>query len=199
MTDKQADRPYTIVVGVELDETGVNALKRAIALAGHTGGEVHLCYTTKSSTDDSEKIAKLLDETLEKLTGWLRMVVDKGDLPEQTILHPGLGDPAKVLEQLAVDHDANVIIVGTHQQSAMRRLMKGSVAHTLLNEAPCPVMVAIPPHYEGLEKSPQIEPARPDAVGSHIAHPHAYHYRRSIHFSNVVGTINPSGIPSRGF
>ncbi len=191
---------FKMVVGVELDETGQNALTHAMNLQRRTNGEIHICYASKSNTDDPEKIVEQLDKTLEALKQWLAGLDVDADVAAHTTIHPGLGNPARVLEQLAVDLEANLIIVGTHGRKGVKRLVQGSVAHDLLNAAPCPVAVAVPRQFEGLEKSPMVEPAHPEGMAhSHIAHPHAYHYRRSIRFSNVVGAINPSGIPSRGF
>lgn len=191
-------RPFKMVVGVETDDTGDNALAHAIELAKRFNGELHICHTSKSNTDNPEKISALLDATLAKLQTWLADSIAEAGLTAKTTLHPGLGDPAQVLDQLAVDVEADAIIVGTHGRKGMRRLVQGSVASKLVNSAPCPVIVAIPRKFEGLEKSPTVEPA-PKEHHAYINHPHAYHYRRSIRFSNVVGAINPSGIPSRGF
>jgi len=201
MTDAKENgnaKPFKMVVGVETDDTGDNALAHAIDMAKRFGGELHICHSSKSNTDDPEKISALLDATLDKLKTWLSDSIEKAGLTDRTTLHPGLGDPAQVLEQLAIDVEADAIIVGTHGRKGMRRLVQGSVASQLVQSAPCPVIVAVPRKYEGLEKSPTVEPAPPDHA-SYIDHPHAYHYRRSIRFSNVVGAINPSGIPSRGF
>lgn len=196
--DAKSAKPFKMVVGIETDETGDNALAHAIELAKRFGGELHICHSSKSNTDDPDKIAALLDATLEKLRTFLADAVVEAGLVKQTTLHPGLGEPAKVLEQLAIDVEADLIIVGTHGRKGMRRLVQGSVANQLVLLAPCPVVVAIPKEFEGLQKSPSIEPASTHAK-SHINHPHAYHYRRSIRFSNVDANINPTGMQSRGF
>ena len=192
-------RPFRMVVGVETDETGDNAIAQAIELAKRFDGELHICHSSKSNTDSPEKISALLDATLAKLQTWLADTVEKAGLEHKATLHPGLGDPARVLEQLAVDVEADAIIVGTHGRQGMRKLVQGSVASKLVQTAPCPVIVAIPRKFDGLEKSPVVEP-KSHEHHAFINHPHHYHYRRSIRFSNVSdASINPSGIPSRGF
>ena len=197
--DNGEARPYKMVVGVETDETGDNALAHAIELAKRFGGELHVCHSSKSNTDNPEKIAALLDATLAKLQTWLADSIEEAGLTDQCTLHPGLGEPAQVLSQLAVDVEADAIIVGTHGRQGMRKLVMGSVASKLVESAPCPVIVAIPRKFEGIAKSPAIEPKGPEHH-SYINHPHRYHYRRSVRFSNISdGSINPSGIPSRGF
>lgn len=195
--DNDKARPFTMVVGVETDETGDNALAHAIELAQRFGGELHICHSSKSNTDNPERIAALLDATLAKLQTWLADSIKEADLVSKTTLHPGLGEPAEVLEQLAVDVEADAIIVGTHGRQGMRKLVMGSVASKLVQSAPCPVIVAIPRQFEGLAKSPVVEPKGAEHH-AYINHPHRYHYRRSVGLG-VSGSINPSGIPSRGF
>jgi nucleotide-binding universal stress UspA family protein len=196
--EKTTKAPFKIVVGIETDDTGDNAINYAIDLAKRFGGELHICHSSKSNTEDPEKVSALLDATLEKLKTFLANTISEAGLVKETTLHPGLGEPAKVLEQLAIDLEADLIIVGTHGRRGMRRLVQGSVANQLVLSAPCPVAVAIPREFEGLEKSPAIEPSPPHAQ-SYINHPHTYHYRRSIGVSRVDANINPSGMPSRGF
>lgn len=199
MTEAKTDkvRPFRMVIGIETDETGDNALAHGIDLAKRFGGELHICHASKSNTDSPEKISALLDATLAKLKTWLGEGLVEADVADRATLHPGLGEPAQVLQQLAVDVEADAIVVGTHGKG-MRRLIQGSVASKLVQSAPCPVFVAIPRQFEGLTKSPAIEPKGPEHR-TYINHPHHYHYRRSIRFTNLDPSINPSGMRSRGF
>ncbi|HKJ75898.1 MAG TPA: universal stress protein [Gammaproteobacteria bacterium] len=46
----------------------------------------------------------------------------------------------------ARDNDVDVIILGTHGRSGLRRVLVGSVAERVIGHAPCPVLVTPKPH-----------------------------------------------------
>lgn len=51
------------------------------------------------------------------------------------------GDPATQILAVAKERKAAAIVMSTHGQSAVRRLLMGSVAKAVLDGAPCSVMV----------------------------------------------------------
>ena len=51
------------------------------------------------------------------------------------------GDPVDEICRLAAEHDARLIVVGSHGWGAARRLLSGSVSTGLVHSAPCPVLV----------------------------------------------------------
>jgi nucleotide-binding universal stress UspA family protein len=51
------------------------------------------------------------------------------------------GDVASAILQAAHKHEADVIVVGSHERSWFSRLLSGSVATTLVREADIPVLV----------------------------------------------------------
>jgi nucleotide-binding universal stress UspA family protein len=53
-----------------------------------------------------------------------------------------LGDPAAEILRVADEHDAAVIIVGTHRHSAISRLVGDDVAGTVMRRAHCDVVIA---------------------------------------------------------
>lgn len=48
---------------------------------------------------------------------------------------------AHVLARVAGEFDANLIVMGTHGRTGMKRLVLGSVAQSLLRESPVPVLL----------------------------------------------------------
>ena len=53
----------------------------------------------------------------------------------------GLGDPAfAILEQITVSQP-DLLIAGSHGRSGVSRYLMGSVSHTLVHRAPCPVLI----------------------------------------------------------
>lgn len=163
--------PYKIVIGVDFDITGDHALADALRLAReHPNDELHPVYVVKLSGDthSSEELAKV-EEEMDKSAHALRertLNICAGLFPgeqwEQTMhFHVRLGEPADAIHQVAVDYDADLIVVGTHGRKGLKKLVLGSVAEKLIATALCPVLVARERQFDGLDKSDKPDAARP--------------------------------------
>lgn len=75
-------------------------------------------------------------ETIAKHTG------EEGGLPEATVLGI-VGDAAGSIIEVAVEHGADVIVVGTKERGWLSRLLTSSVADEVRRESPIPVL-AVP-------------------------------------------------------
>jgi nucleotide-binding universal stress UspA family protein len=73
-------------------------------------------------------------ETIAQRTG------EEGGLPKATALGI-VGDAAGSIIEVAVDHAADVIVVGTHERGWLTRLLTSSVADEVRRESPIPVLV----------------------------------------------------------
>lgn len=49
------------------------------------------------------------------------------------------------LRRIAADHDAELLVVGSHGHGALRAALLGSTSHALAGNAPCPVVVVPSP------------------------------------------------------
>jgi len=163
--------PYKIVIGVDFETTGDHALADALRLAReHPNDELHPVFVVKLSGDNhsSEELAKVSDE-MEQAAQALRertLNICAGLFPgeeweQPMIFHVRLGDPAEAIHQVAVDYDANLIVVGTHGRKGLKKLVLGSVAEKLIETARCPVLVARERELEGLDKSDRPDAGRP--------------------------------------
>jgi len=56
------------------------------------------------------------------------------------------GDPAAELLRVAREEDADLIVVGTHGRTGLRRLVAGSVARNVMLHAPCSVLIVRAEH-----------------------------------------------------
>jgi nucleotide-binding universal stress UspA family protein len=94
---------------------------------------------------------------LRDLRGWL------GDLPGDGAVHwwvrPGLGRVDRHLTELAIEADADLVVVGTHQRAGLERLWKGSVSRGVVRGVPCSV-VTVPFTEEALMEAPVKAPQR---------------------------------------
>ncbi len=73
--------------------------------------------------------------------------------------HLGVGAPQRQILQLAADLEADLVVVGSHGKGAIARMMLGSVSQSVVNNAPCAVLVARPKEYR--TDIPEIEPPCP--------------------------------------
>ncbi|MEI6692139.1 MAG: universal stress protein [Chlorobium sp.] len=51
------------------------------------------------------------------------------------------GDPAAEILEYAKEHNADMILLGSHGTTAIGRLLVGSTAETVMRQAPCPVVI----------------------------------------------------------
>ena len=162
---------YRILVGTDLSETGDHALRQAVGLAKELPqSELHVTYvisvgTGKLDAHRIEQVSRELPAKLEQLRTHVTSVcAPSGDEPSfkvETVFHVRVGDPARALHQVAVDVDADLIVVGTHARRGVEKWMLGSVAETLVRESRVGVLVAHPKEFTGLRRSDRVEPPRP--------------------------------------
>lgn len=53
-----------------------------------------------------------------------------------------VGDPAETIVAYATAHDVDLVVLGTHGRTGLRRLLMGSVARNVVLHAPCSVLLA---------------------------------------------------------
>ncbi len=56
-------------------------------------------------------------------------------------IHVSIGAPDDIIVQIAHDKQANLIVVGSHGRTGLKRLLMGSTAARVIGSAPCPVLV----------------------------------------------------------
>jgi nucleotide-binding universal stress UspA family protein len=124
------------------------ALEEAVEQARRTGAElvlVHVHVPPPTNVADviispAEITRMAADETERTLAGW-RADAERllGRAVSATVL---IGDPAGEVVRWAHDHGPDLLVLGTHGRTGIRRFILGSVAERVLREAPCPVLVA---------------------------------------------------------
>lgn len=69
------------------------------------------------------------------------------------------GEPDYRIVEVAGELGADLIVMGTHGRTGLRRLLMGSVAEHVVRKAPCPVLTMRTPVESELEVSPGVEVA----------------------------------------
>jgi nucleotide-binding universal stress UspA family protein len=162
---RHAPGAYPILVCVEFDETGHNALTLAMRFAeAHQHSPVHVAHVV-SDTSTSGRAAvtyrhsRELDAAARQLQEFVAARV--GERPIEVQLHVRIGDVAPTVFQLALDYDVELIVVGTHGHAGVRRAPFGSVAQKIVEAARCPVLIAAPRDFSGMEPTLKPDPPRP--------------------------------------
>jgi nucleotide-binding universal stress UspA family protein len=83
--------------------------------------------------------------------------VQPPDAGVQTEHRMAKGLPAEEIVRLARETQSDLIVMGTHGRTGLRRLLLGSVAEQVIRQAPCPVIVVKTP--VAPEEHSRAEPA----------------------------------------
>ena len=188
-----------IAVGVDFSSPSNHALHEAMRLTRQLpASELHLIYVlhTDKKLHDAERLDELERELREKVEEIREHVInlcaprsDQNPFSQDLIVHVRLGEPAEAIHQVAVDVDADMIVVGTHARTGLDKLILGSVAEKLIRMAHVPVVVAHPKDFSSLRRSDRPEPRRPgeDLHATGISHRlHLSFAPRSSHISGLV-------------
>jgi nucleotide-binding universal stress UspA family protein len=186
-------KTYQIVVGFDFSELAERAFEEALAIAAHSAPtEIHVITVAQASgplirlPGEAEPIS----EELARETARLRIaaLVDdytarRGPVAVDRIavyVLSGLpvGDPARLIIELASAVDANLIVVGTHGRSGVARILLGSVAQQVVRDAGTSVYVVRPSDFVRGKKVPEIQP--PLAPGE--PHLKQFEHRRVYHY-----------------
>lgn len=161
---------FRVVVGVNFTEASSHAINEAMHLARlmprvelnfvhvmEVSAELHDARLIDRLSDDlSQVMAKLeryVRDTLYVHGGSAGWGLDFG-------YHVRVGPVARELHQVAVDVDAELIVIGHAQAAGLRRVFHRSSSEELLREARVPVVVAHPKDFRGCPKTPIPEPPR---------------------------------------
>ncbi|GAA3621386.1 universal stress protein [Microlunatus ginsengisoli] len=136
-----------IVVGVDLSDAGVAALRWAAAQARVTGASLRGIHVLK--LPDAFALAGLVgaavETPVESINAGYRQALtavwQSVDPDDSWSLEYVVDDPRGVLAEAS--KQASLIVVGTGSSSGLERLISGSVSHYILNHSHCPV-VAVP-------------------------------------------------------
>lgn len=139
----------TIVAGYDLSPPGEAALTRAVTVAEQHGARLVVVNAQADDHGPGHHPKELVEQL-----GAVKVAVAEAEamrLDERcaAIVSRGVtceivrraGPPGEVLEAVATELDADLIVVGTHGHTGLARFLLGSVATATLRHAPCDVLV----------------------------------------------------------
>jgi nucleotide-binding universal stress UspA family protein len=142
-----------ILCPVDFSESSTRALAHAAALTRWY--EAHLTVLHVAPTFDPVQIRGDLGVpvefvtpvTREEVLSELSRILERAGVSPDAHLIAQAGDASTTIVREALTTRADLIVIGTHGRRGFKRLLLGSVAETVLHEAPCPVLT-VSPHTE---------------------------------------------------
>lgn len=162
---------FRIVVGVDFTEGATHAIHEAMHFARLMPRvELNFVHVMEVSSElhDARLIDQLSDnlgDAMAKLEHFVRdtLYVHGTSMGWGLDIgyHVRVGPAARELHQVAVDVDAELVVVGAGNATGLRRMFHRSAAEELVREAHVPVVVAHPKDFRNFSKSAVPEAPRP--------------------------------------
>lgn len=150
-----------ILLPTDFSEPAAAAVPYACELAGMFGAELHVLYVIHDLASEvpdfgmglafpgylehlPERMQKLEEEAIQQLT----KVLPEGWDKSRVVLATRQGPPFLRIIEYAREHQAELIVMGTHGRGMLPHTLLGSVAERVVRKAPCPVLTVRPDEHE---------------------------------------------------
>ncbi|WP_408959162.1 universal stress protein [Natrinema sp. 74] len=142
-----------ILIPTDGSETSEEAVEHALDLAEKYGAAVHALYVVDTNAMSLSLGGEQLDrieqgqygemqevrERAERATGY---VADRaGERGIETVEHVSAGRPHSMIANYIDDNDIDLVVMGSHGRSGVRRALLGSVTERTLRSTRVPVLV----------------------------------------------------------
>jgi nucleotide-binding universal stress UspA family protein len=134
-----------VAVGPRDYERVERLAEETIDIAGPTGASVVLAHAfTESGYEEARTNLYLDDATPDQVANHNATIRDLEDVLEETdvdyTIRGTVGDPGDTMVDLAGACDADIVVVGGRERSPTGKALFGSVAQSIMLEAPCPTL-----------------------------------------------------------
>ena len=131
-----------IVLATDGSKYSAVATERAIAFAKSYGGELKVVSVVDVPSEFYAEAPQAVEDLVRKAKGFVAGVKKQAEaagVAAETFV--GEAEAYEAITNLAKEQSANMIIIGSHGRTGLRRLLMGSVAEKVIGHAPCPVLV----------------------------------------------------------
>ena len=132
-----------ILVAIDGSEPAKKAFAKSIFLSVKCNSKLDVVYVIQCELGgDSATTFEIIDELKRKAMKTLEEYKNKAiknRLQIKTIIK--VGDPAKIITEIANSKNYDLIIMGNRGMSAFKELLLGSVSLKVMHHARCPVMI----------------------------------------------------------
>lgn len=137
--------PRTILVATDFSETASKAVEYAVALATKLGARLAVVTAVSTPVVGMSEVAVAISvgtieaviaehqASMDRLVAKYRGVIDLEPVVRN-------GDPQTVITDAVEQVGADLLVIGTHGRTGLKRLLLGSVAEQVIRHAKCPVL-----------------------------------------------------------
>ncbi|ARA92554.1 hypothetical protein AWN76_004790 [Rhodothermaceae bacterium RA] len=144
-----------ILFPTDLSECAEDAFSQAAFLADRFEAELHVLHVVVPHASPLHRLVE--DDAPDEAQAdaqfeWAVELDAERQQPERVpLIHRQVehGSASAAIMAYAEDEDIDLIVMGTHGRSGVRRLVLGSVAEAVVREAPCPVLTVHPGDRQG--------------------------------------------------
>ncbi len=141
-----------ILVGTDFSDSSHAALRQAASLGQTCGAETHVVHVIDTLGENplveayraalNDRV--LIDALLQESSRLMKAFINQSGIEEDAVLPVQIRGPrpAHALVDYARKEEMDLIAVGTHGRSGLKRLLLGSVARAVVAESDIPVLVA---------------------------------------------------------
>lgn len=132
----------TIVLATDGSKHSALATERAIAFAKSYGGELRVVSVVDVPTEFYAEAPQAVEDLVRKAKEYvadIKKQAEAAGVNAETFV--GESEAFEAITKLAKDESADMIVIGSHGRTGLRRLLMGSVAEKVIGYAPCPVLV----------------------------------------------------------
>lgn len=131
-----------VLIATDGSKFSIAAEKKAIDFARSYGGELHVISVVDVPAELYAESPKTMDELISKAKGYVDSVkkdAESSGVKTQVIVREG--EAYRIIADTARELGADIIIMGSHGRTGLKRLLMGSVTEKVIGHTPCPVLV----------------------------------------------------------
>ncbi len=131
-----------IVFATDGSKYSAAAAERAIAFAKSYGGELKVLSVVDVPSEFYADAPRAVEDLVRKAKGFVADVKKQAEaagVPAETFV--GESEAYQAINNLVPEQKADIIILGSHGRTGLRRLLMGSVTENVIGHATCPVLV----------------------------------------------------------
>ena len=131
-----------ILVGTDGSKYSGIAINKAIDFAKAYGGSLVVLSVVDVPTEFYAEAPKAVEDMIRKAreyTSAVKKQAEADGVKAESFV--GEAEAWEAVVKLAHDQEVNMVVVGSHGRTGLRRLLMGSVTEKVIGHAPCPVLV----------------------------------------------------------
>lgn len=118
------------------------AAEKAIDFAKSYGGEIKAVSVVDVPSEFYAEALNALEDMIKKSKEYAGEVRTRaGSMGIKVEVYVGEGEAFRVITDIAKEEKVNIIVMGSHGRTGLKRLLMGSVAEKVIGYAPCPILV----------------------------------------------------------